>query len=118
MNDKLQNVLAELATKLNISIDKLYSIYMTQVKIDILKDTIGMLIGLLFVIWAINIIIQGIKTEDFLDEMNMTQFVYFIIICVCGIIGAAFIMCTISDMIDAIFNPSYWAIHHILHPDS
>lgn len=53
MNDKLQNVLAELATKLNISIDKLYSIYMTQAKIEVLKDTIGMVIASIFIAWSI-----------------------------------------------------------------
>lgn len=114
-DEALGRILNQLADKFGTTVEHLYAILLKQAFIEGIKDVVAVFITLVILILAIVITKRSHKSydhkyNDFWEQnfhliiiISVASLVFFIVLCVAG-----------GDMIDAFFNPEYYALHQIL----
>jgi len=115
LEDKITNLLEKLANKLGTTIEHLWNILIHQAYIEAFKNIIMIAFFIIAEILIFKYAVRynkGKSLEDIDNDFrSITVIILFIIISVFTIIMIASL---IPETIDAIFNPEYWALNHIL----
>lgn len=122
MEQKLETVLSELATKLGTSVDKLYELTQKQAKIELIGKIVNGIIWVIFI--PVLILIDSFLSQHTLTEKTQysTDITFYGIgFGICSILIIAFCVLIIVEMSDyfkelytLLYNPEYWAFQQIM----
>jgi hypothetical protein len=113
-DDKIANLLEELANKLGTTMEHLWNILIHQAYVEAFKNISIIAFFIIAEMLIFKYVIKynkGKRFEDIDDDFGFIAVILFIVILVLIII---IIMSLVPETIDAIFNPEYWALNHIL----
>jgi hypothetical protein len=109
MDKELLGYIDSLATKLNVTADKLYDVFMLQANIQLVTDIIQIILS--FIIFGLAIV-GGRKFVDW-DEPSMIGFLV-AIVTTFSLVAVCINLSQIGEILTLLFNPEYWAITKIL----
>lgn len=117
MNDKLTNLLEQLATKLGTTAEYLWKVLVAQARVSAVTALVVFALTIFYAIlvWRTHMkLSKPIGKYDSLYEKNEGNISAMILMVV--ILAAMFIwsLFGISDMINGFFNPEYWALKEVL----
>lgn len=104
MNDKLQNVLADLALKLNTTVPILWQSLRKQALLESIANSIWYFVGIFLLSW----LIKKAKGEGKKDSYDTP--IYFIFSALFGLIYILSFLIGFSDTLAGFFNPDYAAL--------
>lgn len=119
MNEKLNNVLAELATKMGTTVQYLWGILIKQAYVTIWVD-IAQIVGVVLYWLLLYKLHKWFAKEpehglSIYEEHEALPYLFMIVL---GIIGAVFtiavLMVNITEILTASINPEYWALDQVL----
>ena len=119
MNEKTEQLLENLASKLGTTTEYLWTILVNQAKYDIITSSIQMAFMFAIVYWTIKLHIRFSKEDDngrsvYYEKEELASIPMFFA-AVTSIIMIIFFLSGFNDLIASIFNPEYWALRQILH---
>jgi len=113
MNEKLENILIELAEKLHTTVEHLWGVLVTQA---VYQNFISIIIWSLFSIGSL--IVVGFTGKSFFkacrDDKFNNSVPFFVIAAVIAVICLTAGTTNLNDWITAILNPEYWALKQVL----
>lgn len=119
MDKNMAEFLEKLANKLGVTVEHLWRILIKQAYIDAIQSLIFIafvysLLGLLY--WCHKRFSKKNNDGDTLyDEYEEPLIIPMVIIFIVGIILFIVSIFSISNVINGLFNPEYWALHEILN---
>lgn len=114
-DEALGGILNQLADKFGTTVEHFYGVLLKQAFIEGVKDIVGIVISaalLIASIWATKRAYKKYdnKYNDFSEENSL----YFILLIASSVVFLIIFFIAGGDMIDAFFNPEYYALHQIL----
>lgn len=124
MNDKLQNVLSELAIKLGTSVEHLWKVLVYQAKINVVIDSIWyfLIISIGVILFKLHVRFEKkiehsttrYSPSSYYEDQEASGYIMGILACV-WLVSSVMAFFSLGDFISAVFNPEYWALNEILH---
>ncbi len=119
MNDKLQNILADLAEKFGTTVDHLWTIMVRQAMISGIMDIINILFILGVTVVYSKFLIWYLRNQKDLDDNEFMYGFLCPLVMILGGVGTIMLIgvgltANIYDLITAFGNPEYWALHQII----
>jgi hypothetical protein len=112
--DKIANLLEELANKLGTTMEHLWNILMHQAYIEAFKNIIMIAFFIVLEILISKYTFKYNKGKSLEDIDDFGSIAIIILSIVISIFIIAMIVSLVPETIDAIFNPEYWALNHII----
>jgi flagellar biosynthesis protein FlhB len=114
-DDKIANLLEELANKLGTTMEHLWNILMHQAYIEAFKNIMLIALFIIAGILTLRYTIKYNKGKSIEDiDNDFGSIAVIILSIVISVFTIAIIVCFVPETVDAIFNPEYWALNHIL----
>lgn len=115
LDDKITNLLEKLADKLGTTIEHLWNILIHQAYVEAFKNIAIIAFFIIAEILIFKYTIKYNKGKSLEDIDNDFKSIAVIILSIIiSVFTIAIIGCLIPETVDAIFNPEYWALTHIL----
>lgn len=118
IDPELLKRLDALAAKLGVAAQYLWSVLLRQAQVEAWKDIVE------GSIWAVVAIVSGImlvttirreSKKDGYDGWMPEPIILAIAATIFLLVGIVVAGCLLDSAIDPLFNPGYWALHHILN---
>jgi hypothetical protein len=113
-DDKIAHLLEELANKLGTTIEHLWNILIHQAYVEAFKNIAIIAFFIIAEMIIFKYVIKynkGKRFEEIDDDFGFIAVLLFIVILVFIIVIT---LNLVPETVDAIFNPEYWALNHIL----
>lgn len=108
-------LLEELAKKLGTTVEYLWGVLLKQAKVEAIQWTIILLIFIIYSLLCIKYLLWGLRDWDSFSSSEEEH--YFTVWFILGVIWCVFfviILANVTNLVNAIFNPEYWALKEIL----
>jgi len=119
MTEKTELLLQQLADKLGVTIDHLWTVMINQAKYDVLISSIQMLFMIAFIWTTIKLHLRFCKEPkegySIYSEYDEAAWLPMMFAGITSMILLIFFLNGFNDFITAIFNPEYWALTRIIH---
>lgn len=125
MNDKLQGVLTELASKFGTSVEHLWKVLVYQARIEVITDLVYyllvMILGIILFKFHLKFDRQHAdksvsyeRTTSAYEDSDVIPMIMFVFL-IGWVILLIISFCCIGGTISAALNPEYWALRQIIN---
>jgi hypothetical protein len=121
--DQINSVVDNLANKLNVAVDKVYSALINQSKVDASLFIINMIIGCICLTIGLIVLSKALKRNEngrhyisYLFNNGNAGVSVFMGFCICVLLcmGMGLLFGSIGNLLTATYNPEFYAINQIL----
>jgi flagellar biosynthesis protein FlhB len=117
--NELTKTLSELAAKFGVAVEHLYGVLINQAQVEVYRSLFITVV--LVILWVIIIYVHkklSRTDEDRLNRYDNSEALVAIMALsgtILSIFSIIFLIYLLTDVVDAIFNPEYWALKQILN---
>jgi hypothetical protein len=114
LDDKIINLLEKLSSKLGTTMEHLWNILIHQAYIEAFKNIIIISFFIILEMLIFKYVIRYNKIKNFADIESDFEFIAVLLFIVILVFIIVITLNLVPETVDAIFNPEYWALNHIL----